>query len=94
MTAPDPTKTAPLVGEELRTHLAELIDVPVEDVTDDANLIKLGLGSLQIMRLITRFRRAGADLGFGDLAGIPTFASWNALVVKALEATPAEPAVG
>ncbi|MFJ8476064.1 phosphopantetheine-binding protein [Kitasatospora sp. NPDC094011] len=94
MTAPDPAKPAPLVDEELRTHLAELIGVPVEDVTDDANLIRLGLGSLQIMRLITKFRRSGVDLGFGDLAGTPTFAGWNGLVVKTLAAAAAEPAAG
>ncbi|MFG2813192.1 MULTISPECIES: phosphopantetheine-binding protein [unclassified Streptomyces] len=80
---------APLTGEELRAALADLIGVSPSEIEDDANLIQLGLESLQMMRLVTKWRRAGLAVTFGELTGTPTFAAWNERVTRALaETTP------
>jgi aryl carrier-like protein len=45
-------------------------------IDDDANLIHLGLGSLEIMRLVGRWRRMGIPADFGALAAEPTINGW------------------
>ncbi|WP_149179175.1 phosphopantetheine-binding protein [Streptomyces sp. TRM49041] len=75
-----------MTGEELRSALAELIGIAPEDIDDDANLIRLGLGSLQMMRLITRWRREGLAVTFGELAENPTFASWDERLTREVTA--------
>lgn len=91
---PRDTETAaerPLVGEALREALADLIGIPPQEIADDANLIKLGLESLHMMRLLTRAQRSGAALTFRDLAAEPTCSAWSRLMANAL-GVPAEPA--
>ncbi|MFB7674501.1 phosphopantetheine-binding protein [Kitasatospora purpeofusca] len=79
---------APLAGEALRVTLAELIGVSPSEVEDDANLVQLGLGSLEMMRLVTKWRRAGLAVSFGELTDTPTFAAWNERITRELaEAT-------
>ncbi|NEA55067.1 hypothetical protein G3I60_13165 [Streptomyces sp. SID13666] len=87
----DRTKSAaapPVTGEELRSALAGLIGIPPSEVEDDANLIRLGLGSLEMMRLVTKWRRAGLDVTFGELAGTPTYAAWNERITEELAKNP------
>ncbi|MEU1463116.1 phosphopantetheine-binding protein [Streptomyces sp. NPDC005706] len=83
----DVTAPAALTGEELRAALAELIGVSPSEIEDDANLIQLGLESLQMMRLVTKWRRAGLAVAFGDLTGTPTFAAWNERITRELART-------
>nr|UPA71903.1 phenyloxazoline synthase [Streptomyces sp.] len=78
-TAPDA-----LTGESLRAALAELIGVSPSEIEDDANLIQLGLESLQMMRLVTKWRRAGLAVAFGELSGTPTFSAWNERITQEL----------
>ncbi|MEU5968143.1 hypothetical protein AMK14_01295 [Streptomyces sp. TSRI0445] len=89
MTDATPGRTRPQVplvaGEELRTALAALIGIAPAEIEDDANLIQLGLESLQMMRLATKWRRAGLTATFGDLAASPTYAAWNELIVRTLK---------
>lgn len=74
----------PLTGEDLRAALAELIGISPSEVEDHANLIHLGLGSLEMMRLVTKWRRAGLAVAFGELTGTPTFAAWNERITQEL----------
>jgi aryl carrier-like protein len=74
----------PVTGEELRSVLADLIGITPTEIEDDANLINLGLESLQVMRLATKWRRAGLRVAFGDLAADPTYAAWNELITREL----------
>ncbi|MFD3936182.1 phosphopantetheine-binding protein [Streptomyces sp. NPDC058611] len=79
------TRTAaapPLTGEELRSALADLIGITPSEIEDDANLIHLGLGSLEMMRLVTKWRRAGLGVAFGELASTPTYAAWNERITR------------
>ncbi|MEV6479324.1 phosphopantetheine-binding protein [Streptomyces sp. NPDC051576] len=82
-TSDDP---APATGEELKASLGLLIGADPAEIADDANLIRLGLGSLQLMRLVTQWRRAGLTLTFGDMAANPTFAAWNERITKEVAA--------
>ncbi|MFE3824861.1 phosphopantetheine-binding protein [Streptomyces sp. NPDC059092] len=79
-----PVPAPPVTGEELRSALAELIGVSPSEIEDDANLIRLGLGSLEMMRLVTKWRRAGVGVDFGELTGTPTFAAWNERIIREL----------
>ncbi|SES10619.1 Aryl carrier domain-containing protein [Streptomyces sp. yr375] len=84
-TKPAPaTPAPPVTGEELRSVLAELIGVSPAEIEDDANLIRLGLGSLEMMRLVTKWRRAGLGVDFGELTSTPTFAAWNDRITQEL----------
>lgn len=75
---------AALTGEALRAALAELIGISPSEIEDDANLIQLGLESLTMMRLVTKWRRAGLAVAFGELTGTPTFAAWNERITREL----------
>lgn len=66
----------PLTLERVRAQIAELADVPVEDVTDDANLMDLGLDSLRAMSLAERWTKAGIPVEFSELAEEPTLRHW------------------
>lgn len=91
-TSSDRAKAAaalPLTGEELRSALADLIGITPSEIEDDANLIHLGLGSLEMMRLVTKWRRAGLGVAFGELAATPTYAAWNEQITQELAKNPA-----
>lgn len=63
--------------ETLRT---EIIDVLGEPVADDDNLIDAGLDSIRLMTLVERWRAAGREVSFVDLAERPTIAGWADLL--------------
>ncbi|NRQ34236.1 phosphopantetheine-binding protein [Nonomuraea sp. NN258] len=61
----------------LRETVAALIGAAPEDIAGDANLVYLGVGSLEMMRLVTRYRRQGVTLDFAVLAAEPTLDAWE-----------------
>ncbi|WP_433206355.1 phosphopantetheine-binding protein [Dactylosporangium sp. CS-047395] len=69
--------------ERMRTDvaeaLAEVADEPAA-FADDDNLIDLGLDSIRLMSLATRWRAAGLEAGYLDLALDPTVAAWSNLL--------------
>ncbi|MFD7034082.1 phosphopantetheine-binding protein [Streptomyces sp. NPDC059917] len=76
--------------QEIREALAPIIGVPVEQIGDDVNLVRLGLKSLHLMQLINGWRRSGIAVKFGDLAATPTVDAW-ALHLADRVAAAAEP---
>ena len=44
--------------------------------SDDDNLVGLGLDSLKIMRLVSRWRKAGVKVVFAEMIAEPTLSSW------------------
>lgn len=66
----------PLGEQELRETIAPLIGARPEEISDDANLILLGLNSIDVMRLVGRWRRAGLPVVFEELAAAPTLSGW------------------
>ncbi|UMP01317.1 phosphopantetheine-binding protein [Amycolatopsis sp. EV170708-02-1] len=67
-----------MTDEELRAAIAEHSAVPAEAITPDANLVQLGISSLEIMRLVTRWRRDGLAVSFETLVAAPTLGAWAA----------------
>jgi aryl carrier-like protein len=63
--------------DEVRQAVATVIGLDAADIGDDANLVQLGLTSLQLMRLVNDWRRNGNRVRFGDLAAVPTVTAWS-----------------
>ncbi|GAA2889825.1 hypothetical protein Acy02nite_32460 [Actinoplanes cyaneus] len=72
--------TAPLSLERLRSDVAEVLAEEPGSFADDENLIDLGLDSIRLMSLATRWREAGYEAGYLDLAKEPTVTAWWSLL--------------
>ncbi|ATE54235.1 MULTISPECIES: phosphopantetheine-binding protein [Actinosynnema] len=70
-----------LTAERVRADVAEVLGVAPEELAGDADLLDLGLDSVRVMGLVERWRAAGAEVEFPDLAEQPELAHWTALVV-------------
>jgi aryl carrier-like protein len=66
-----------LTIDDLRQAVATMIGAAPDDLGPDDNLVYLGLGSLEMMRLATRWRRAGIAVDFTRLADNPTLRAWE-----------------
>ena len=71
----------PLTYECLREDVLAML-AEVDEVSGDENLISLGLDSLKIMRLLSRWRKAGAGVTFADMVEEPTLNAWWRLVCR------------
>ncbi|MEV6345855.1 phosphopantetheine-binding protein [Actinoplanes sp. NPDC051851] len=72
--------TAPLSLERVRHDVAEVLDEEPGSFTDDENLLDRGLDSIRLMSLAVRWREAGADTGYLELAKEPTVIAWYQLL--------------
>ncbi|WP_433665933.1 phosphopantetheine-binding protein [Nocardia sp. CA-136227] len=69
---------SPVPGErELRMILAIALQMPDPAALDaDANLVLLGLSSLEIMRMVGHWNKAGIPADFEVLIDVPTLGAW------------------
>ncbi|WP_255218439.1 non-ribosomal peptide synthetase, partial [Nocardia abscessus] len=77
----------------LRQEVSALTGVPVEELTDDANLLELGLDSVTVMRISGLMRRAGKQVEYRDLVQNPTLGSWWKLLHRSDSGTAEEAGV-
>lgn len=54
-----------------------------EDFADDQNLLKLGLNSLKIMRLVNQWRKEGIRVPYGELMENPILTEWWKIIQAA-----------
>ena len=69
-----------LTAGGLRRTVAELVEEEPESITDEMNLFEAGLDSIVLMQLVGRWRRAGVDIDFAELAQRPTIGAWATLL--------------
>ncbi|MDQ2101199.1 isochorismatase family protein [Azospirillum isscasi] len=65
-----------------RILLASLDEVP----GDDDNLLDFGLDSIAVMQVVDRWKAAGVEVGFAELAAQPSIDGWWALIQPRLAA--------
>ncbi len=71
------TPTAVVDRERMRADLLGILADPPAELGDHDDLLDLGLDSLQVMALVTRWREAGLTLSTEDLIEAePTLAGW------------------
>ncbi|AUX43228.1 isochorismatase [Sorangium cellulosum] len=62
--------------DRLRDDVAELLEQPAAAISDRENVLDLGLDSIRLMTLVERWRGAGIEVTFVELAELPTLAQW------------------
>lgn len=66
--------------DELRTLIAQSLQVSMVELGEEDNLLDWGLDSIRMMALLENWRRGGRELSFMALAEQPTLAAWWALL--------------
>jgi aryl carrier-like protein len=68
--------TEPLTLDRVRQDVAELLYQQPDEVDESADLLAAGLDSVRILGLLERWREAGIQISFIELAETPTLAAW------------------
>jgi len=68
----------------MRRDIARVLHEDPQDIPADENLVDFGLDSIRAMALAARWRDAGAQVEFSDMAANPTLNHWWDLVRRAL----------
>ncbi|GAA1009563.1 hypothetical protein Aple_045610 [Acrocarpospora pleiomorpha] len=71
--------------ERVREDVVDVLAEPPAELSDDENLLDLGLDSIRVMSLVERWRAAGVDTTFAELAERPTVADWWKLLADRQE---------
>lgn len=79
--------------DEIRATVAAQLDSPVEAISDDDDLIRMGLNSMRLMALAGGWRQWGASITFAELAASPTIDSWHGLLRGTEMRSAAQPVV-
>jgi mycobactin phenyloxazoline synthetase len=72
------TMQLPPTADDIKRAIADLLEIGPEEIGDDQTLSMLGVSSLEVMRLVTRWRRAGLTVDFEWLMSEPTVGAWEA----------------
>jgi L-ornithine N5-monooxygenase len=62
--------------QRVRAEAAHILAEPVEDIDPAEDLFDRGMDSVRMMSLMERWRSAGAEVDFADLAEQPTVNAW------------------
>lgn len=85
----DAARPGPTI-EDLRAAVAELVGLDPAQISDDTDLVLLGLDSLGVMRLVNGWRREGIRVSSRSLVAAPTLAAWQEHLDQARRAAAAE----
>ena len=70
-----------LTLEDMRRQIAAILDLPISSVEDGVNLLDLGLDSMRMMELATRWSdNSDLYVDFASLAEHPEIRTWWTLV--------------
>lgn len=72
---------APLSRQQIRADVLELLQQEGAP-GDDENLLERGLDSIRLMSLVERWRNAGTEVTFVELAERPTLNDWYAMLTS------------
>ncbi|MFW0789336.1 amino acid adenylation domain-containing protein [Gordonia sp. CPCC 205333] len=72
-----------MTKDELRAVVAQALDLPIDEIGDDQDLLELGLDSLKLMALTSRWRAGGARVHYSALVLEPTIEAWSGVFAKA-----------
>jgi acyl carrier protein len=80
--------TAQLDDQELRGLVAEALELPVGEVTDDANFVEeLGVDSLMILEIMVQIeQRYGVEIDDSEFAEVRTFGDVRTVLADKLAA--------
>ena len=73
--------------ERVRAEVAGHLDLPASELDLDDDLLALGLDSLAVMRLASRWTADGAEVSFADLVEGRSTRDWHTLLLEALALT-------
>lgn len=59
-------------AEQIRQEIADQLQMPIDQLTDDDDLLLIGLDSIRLMVLVDGWRKAGAKITYADVAAKPT----------------------
>lgn len=71
-----------LTLERMRADVAEMIGEAPEDISNDENLMDLGLDSMRVLGLVLAWGNTGIPLEFGHLAEHATLGGWWSVVQR------------
>lgn len=71
--------------DRMRQDIADILHEDAAYIGNDDNLIELGLDSMRMMTLSSRWNEAGVYLEFSELASTATLAHWWTLAERILE---------
>jgi mycobactin phenyloxazoline synthetase len=83
--------STPPTERELRAIIAPVLGIEPGRIEPDANLVLLGLSSLEIMRLVSRWRKARVPVQFDALVAEPTLKGWLAHFESLAPSVPSDP---
>jgi pyochelin biosynthetic protein PchC len=69
-----------LTPDGVRMAVAEVLDMTPDQVQGGANLLELGVDSIKLMMLASRWQAHGVEVPFGELAAEPTVDAWARLL--------------
>ncbi|MEE4023061.1 phosphopantetheine-binding protein [Gordonia sp. PKS22-38] len=71
------TTSSTLTREQIIADIADILQVPADEISDDTNVLDVGLDSVRLMSLIERWRAAGAvKADLVALASDPVVGAW------------------
>ncbi|QIS08921.1 non-ribosomal peptide synthetase [Nocardia arthritidis] len=76
---------------EIRAIVAENLGIAQETIGDDDDLVSLGMHSMMLMRLASKWRKQGYDVRSSSLALEPTIGAWAGLLGVPESAAPDQP---